>query len=632
MEFRILGPLQIVAGDRPIEVAGPKVRALLAGLLVHAGRVVSKDRLFEILWGPEPPDGAAATLQSHVSHLREALHPGRATGGAGVVQARDPGYLLAVDPERDVDAGRFERLARDGRRALVEGAAAEAAPLLAAALALWRGEPLAEFTFVPFAQAEIARLSELRLATLEDRIEADLALGRHAELAGELQQLVGEQPLRERFWGQLMLALYRSGRQADALRAYAELRATLGEELGIEPSSGLARLEEGILLHAPVLDWSGPTLVERAEPNWDTARAGGVAPPPAASPRELVEAGLAAFERRAWPEAFDLLSTADRGGTLAASELEALAEAAFWTGRPGECIGLCERLHAVHLAAGDRRRAAYAALLVALQHAVRLRTAVAAGWYAVAYQLLDGEGECVEQGYLAWVTATVMVVLGTSDPAPALECAAQVLEAGDRYADTDLRAVGLTYRGYILVHQGHPDEGLPLLDEAMANAAGGRLGPVATAAVVCRTLSACVALHDYARATQWLAAMERCATEHGLAGFPGDCRMHHAQVLFARGAWAEAERHARRACGEMDDFVREHAGLAFHTVGEMLRLTGDVEGAEEAFRQADELGRTPQPGLALVLLARGDAAGALASLHQVKSAEPWNQLQRARYL
>lgn len=632
MEFRILGPLQVVVGEVAIDVGGPKVRTLLAALVLRAGRVVSKDRLFEVLWGPDPPAGAAATLQSHASHLRNALEPGRQAAGPSVVQAREPGYLLAVDPERSVDAVIFERLAAKGRRSLIEEAWSRAAAQLEEALALWRGEPLAEFTFESFAQAEIARLGELRLLALEDRLEADLALGRHDQVAGELRTLVTDQPLRERLWGLLMLALYRSGRQADALRSYAELREVLGEQLGIEPSPALARLEESILLQKPELDRLRLPAEEETDRHWEARTPARLDPPASSSPRAAVEAGLAAFQRRAWQEAFDHLSAGHLAGALEPHELETLAEAAFWTGRSGECIALCERLHALHLESGDRRRAAFAALLVSLQHAIRLRPSVASGWFGLAYQLLDGDLECVEQGYLAWVTATILVVLGTSDPAPALDSASKVMDAAERFDDGDLRAVGRTYRGYVLVHQGHVDEGLGLLDEAMARAAAGSLGPLATATVVCRTLSACVGLHDYARAAEWLTAMERCGAEHGLAGFPGDCRMHHAQVLLARGAWSEAERNARRACAEMDDFVREHAGLAFYTVGEVSRLRGDLDGAEEAFGRADDLGRSPQPGLARLLLARGDTAGALAALRQGLATEPWNLLGRARLL
>ena len=632
MEFRILGPLKVVVDGSAIDVGGPKVRTLLAALVLRAGQVVSKDRLFEDLWGPEPPTSAATTLQSHASHLRDALEPGRQAGGQSVVQAREPGYVLAVDPARSVDAVVFELLATKGRRALVDGAWSQASAQLEEALALWRGEPLAEFTFEPFAQAEIARLGESRLLVLEDRLEADLALGRHDRVAGELRTLVTDQPLRERLWGLLMMALYRSGRQADALRSYAELREVLGEQLGIEPSPALARLEESMLLQKPELDWVRPPAGQGTIRHWGTGSPARLDPPAGSSPRAVVEMGLAAFQRRAWQEAFDSLSAGDLACALEPPELEALAEAAFWTGRSGECIAFCERLHAMHIESGDRRRAAFAALLVSLQHAIRLRSSVAAGWFALAYQLLESDPDCVEQGYLAWVTATILVVLGTSDPAPALDSASKVMDAAERFDDRDLRAVGRTYRGYILVHQGHVDEGLGLLDESMARAAAGALGPLATATVVCRTLSACVGLHDYARAAEWLTAMERCGAEHGLAGFPGDCRMHHAQVLLARGAWTEAERSARRACAEMDDFVREHAGLAFYTVGEVLRLRGDLDGAEEAFGQADDLGRSPQPGLARILLARGETAGALAALRQGLATEPWNLLRRARLL
>ena len=218
MEIRILGPLEVVADGDPVDLPSGKARLLLAALVVHANQALSTDRLFEFLWRGQPPDSAANTLQTYVSHLRRSLEPERTPRQLSrLVITREPGYLLAVDRDQ-IDAGRFERLVGEAR--LVLGSAPEeAAALLHTALSLWRGEPLADFTFEPFAQSVITRLTELRLTALEDRVEAELALGRHAALCGELAQLAHEHPLRERLSGQLMVALYRCGRQAEALRA-----------------------------------------------------------------------------------------------------------------------------------------------------------------------------------------------------------------------------------------------------------------------------------------------------------------------------------------------------------------------------------------------------------------------------
>src|SRR5215218_4075014 len=233
MEFRVLGPLEVRDGDRSLPLAGAKQRALLAVLLVNANRVVSRDRLIDELWGEQPPETAVQSLQVYVSRLRKVLPP-------ETLLTRPPGYLLEVAPS-DVDLQRFERLLSEGHQALAEGDAEGAAQVLHDALALWRGPALAEFAFDPFAQAEIGRLEDLRLAAVEERIEADLALGRHADLIGELQALIAENPHRERLRGQLMLALYRSGRQAEALAAYQAARHALVDELGIEPSANLQR-------------------------------------------------------------------------------------------------------------------------------------------------------------------------------------------------------------------------------------------------------------------------------------------------------------------------------------------------------------------------------------------------------
>jgi DNA-binding SARP family transcriptional activator len=235
MEFRILGPLDAIGGGRALELGGAKQRALLAVLLLNANRVVSSDGLIDSLWEEQQPEKAQKALHVLVSQLRKALGPER-------IVTRAPGYLLRLE-EGELDLGRFQRLVAEG-----------GVDQLREALALWRGPPLAEFAYERFAQPEIARLEELRQAALEQRIEADIALGRHADLIGELESLVAEHPVRERLRGHLMLALYRSGRQAEALAAYQDARRALVEELGIEPGKALRELHQAILRQDPGLD------------------------------------------------------------------------------------------------------------------------------------------------------------------------------------------------------------------------------------------------------------------------------------------------------------------------------------------------------------------------------------------
>jgi DNA-binding SARP family transcriptional activator len=251
LDFRILGPLEVYSEGQPVPIRGPRQRALLAILLLHAGETVSTDRLIDLLWGETAPAGARKALSVRVSELRKQLEP--AAHGADTILTRAPGYAIELEPEQ-LDLGRFERLSAAGREALDAGDPLNASESLGAALGLWRGPPLADFAFEPFAQAEIARLEELRLGALEDRIAADLALGRHAQLVGELEALVSGHPLRERPRGQLMLALHRCGRQVEALEVYRQGRRALVDELGLEPSRELRALEQAILAQDPALD------------------------------------------------------------------------------------------------------------------------------------------------------------------------------------------------------------------------------------------------------------------------------------------------------------------------------------------------------------------------------------------
>ena len=274
-EFRVLGPVEASVEGEPIALPAAKPRALLAALLLDRNRVVPVSRLIDDLWGEVPPETAMKALQGYVSHLRKAIGPER-------LLTRSPGYELRVE-DGELDLDRFERLAREGRELLAAGDSKAAAKRLGEALELWRGPPLAEFS-EPFARDAGARLEDERLAALEERIDADLALGRHARLVSELEQLVAQEPLRERPRAQLMLALYRSGRQADALELYRRTRETLSEELGIEPGLELQELERRMLQHDPELERPRPAPRPAEE---------GAPVPIARRPQVLVLAALA---------------------------------------------------------------------------------------------------------------------------------------------------------------------------------------------------------------------------------------------------------------------------------------------------------------------------------------------------
>ena len=253
MEFRILGPLEVWDQGGEVPLGGHKLRALLAVLLLHPNEVVPVDRLIDELWGEDSPERAVAALRVNVSRLRKALP-------RDVLTTRSPGYVIRVEPN-ELDLDRFERLVDEGRSLLARGLATDASERLRDALSLWRGSAFVDFTYERFAHAAITRLEEIRLAALELRIDADLALGRHDELVGELEALVAEHPLHERLQMYLMTALYRSGRQAEALSAYKDARRALVDELGIDPNPALQELERAILRQDPSLDVEAPARV-----------------------------------------------------------------------------------------------------------------------------------------------------------------------------------------------------------------------------------------------------------------------------------------------------------------------------------------------------------------------------------
>jgi DNA-binding SARP family transcriptional activator len=298
LEFRILGPLEVVGEHGPLRLGGPRQRATLAILLLNANRVVSVDRLADDLYSGAAPVTAVTQVQRQISELRKAL------GDESIIETRSPGYVIRLEPEQ-LDLDRFERLAGDAGRE----EARLAAGLLCQALDLWRGPPLADLAYESFARPAVERLEEIRLAAIEQRIEAELALGRHTEVTAELEQLVAEHPLRERFRGQLMLALYRAGRQAEALDVYRKTRERLVEEFGIEPTAALRQLELAILAQDRSLDLAELSAVEPDRTvlvlPGDDARLKGIlamAKSFAASPgRELIVARLVADETRLRP-------------------------------------------------------------------------------------------------------------------------------------------------------------------------------------------------------------------------------------------------------------------------------------------------------------------------------------------
>jgi len=326
LDFRILGPLEVREGERPLPLGGAKQRAVLALLLLDAGRVVSTDRLIEELWPERPPGRPQTAIQGYVSELRKLLE--RKPGAPfQVLTTEGPGYRLRLEPEQ-LDLHRFERSFEQGQRALATGRAEVAARMLREALSLWRGPVLADFAYEAWAQAAIGRLEELRLACLEERLEADLALGRHRELIGELEALIAEHPLREHLRGQLMLALYRSGRQAEALEVYQRARRALVDELGIEPSSELQELNRLILRQEP-----GLVLEPLAKP--PTPSLPTPATPLVGRRRELAELGVLLARREV-----RLLTLTGPGGSGKTRLALALCEQALPAFSDGVCF--CE--------------------------------------------------------------------------------------------------------------------------------------------------------------------------------------------------------------------------------------------------------------------------------------------------
>ena len=339
--------------------------------------------------------------------------------------------------------------------------------------------------------------------------------------------------------------------------------------------------------------------------------------------------GREAVRRHAWREAYQLLQAADQASALEPDDLESLAEAAWWNGRANDCVGAWERAYTGHLEADRPGRAAMAAIQLAREQFGLNAAAVGNAWLNRAQRLLQDEPVGVEHGYLTRVMAGR--AMGADDFDRALELARETFEIGTRFGDRDLMALGLHDQARALIRKGQVDEGMALLDEATVAAVSGELKPHYTAVIYCNQIGVCEEMADYRRAAEWTDAARRWCDRMAIAGFPGMCRVHRADVIRLRGAWKEAETEARNALGELREFQVGYASEAQYLIAETRLWMGDLTEAKEAFQQAHELGRDPNPGLALLHLAEGKKDAAAAAIRRGLDKEH-SPLGRARLL
>jgi class 3 adenylate cyclase len=347
---------------------------------------------------------------------------------------------------------------------------------------------------------------------------------------------------------------------------------------------------------------------------------------------DRVQQGRDAHRRHAWHEAFDSLREADSETPVSPEDLQLLAESAWFAGDPDAAIEARERAHAGYLEKGDKCHAAETALQLAGDHFERLETAIGNGWLGKARRLLEqAPHECAAHGWQA-LSVAYFAIRMSGDWEEVLRQAKLAQGIGERLAIPAIQALAFQQQGSALVAMGRIDEGLALIDESTVAAVSGELDPMTTGKIYCSTISVCRSLADWRRAAEWTDAAERWCRRQGVSGFPGICRVHRAEIMNFRGSWADAEREAKRACEELGRYDLVLSGEAQYAVGEVRLRVGDLEGAREAFRQAHQLSREPEPGKSLLRLAEGDAAGANTSIRRALAGVESRAFIQARLL
>jgi class 3 adenylate cyclase len=345
---------------------------------------------------------------------------------------------------------------------------------------------------------------------------------------------------------------------------------------------------------------------------------------------DLLEDARDALGRHAWQEAFDLFSKADRELSLSGLDLEDLAQAAWFRAQGDVSIGAKERAFKAYLAEGNKIRAAYLALDLSREYSYKRQNSIASAWMRRGERLLEGEPESYSHGYLT--LANSWIARATGDVATALELVKQAVEIGTRVGDPDLQAYALTALGTLKIATGATSEGFALMEEAAIAAVNGELSAFGAGVTYCNMISACRDLTDYQRASEWTEAAERWCERQSVSGFPGVCRVHRAEVVALSGAWQRAEEELRRATGELAAYnATPPMADGFYAIGEIRLRMGDLQGAEEAVRQAHALGRSPQPALALIRLAQGKVEAAASAIRSAVQ-ETWDQWAKARLL